>query len=214
MRRFSSLIIALLITASIVPGLVGCASAADSVKEAVDPVLGSYAVDKGSDESKDLPEPDFRDEGTAAVLSAYGVDMNELHKHCFARYSYSVGEPSVSDDGKSATVPVTITNVSLAAAASNAAADYSDYSQTEDAQSAYADNGRVALLGKLFDFLYQHLDSDDVVSTDVVLSLSKADDGSWKVDTDGNDAFFNALYGGSNVVSGLSNAISDANAQG
>ncbi|WP_444328449.1 hypothetical protein, partial [Paratractidigestivibacter sp.] len=112
------------------------------------------------------------------------------------------------------TVPVTITNVSLAAAASNAAADYSNYSQTEDAQSAYADNGRVALLGKLFDFLYQRLDSDDVVSTDVVLSLSKADDGSWKVDTDGNDAFFNALYGGSNVVSGLSNAISDANAQG
>lgn len=56
MRRFSSLIIALLITASIVPGLVGCASAADSVKEAVDPVLESYAVDKGSDESKDLPD--------------------------------------------------------------------------------------------------------------------------------------------------------------
>ena len=72
----------------------------------------------------------------------------------------------------------------------------------------------MALLGKLFDFLYQHLDSDDVVSTDVVLPLSKADDGSWKVDTDGNEAFFNALYGGSNVVSGLANAISDANAQG
>ena len=191
----------------LVIGLCGCKSQADSVREALTPTLDSYLTQADSDKKNETPDPDYGDSATISVLEAYGIDVSKLHELCFARFSYEIGDVKVADDGNSATANVKITNVSLAAAATNAAADYSAYADSEEAQTAYAQNGHKALLQHLFDLLFAHLQSDDLVTTEVTLILTKYDDGSWTSDTSGNTAFYNALYGGSNVLEGLATAL-------
>jgi hypothetical protein len=191
----------------LVIGLCGCKSQADSVREALTPTLDSYLTQADSDKKNETPDPDYGDSATISVLEAYGIDVSKLHELCFARFSYEIGDVKVADDGNSATANVKITNVSLAAAATNAAADYSVYADSEEAQTAYAQNGHKALLQHLFDLLFAHLQSDDLVTTEVTLTLNKNDDGSWISDASGNTAFYNALYGGSNVLEGLATAL-------
>lgn len=191
----------------LVISLCGCKSQADSVREALTPTLDSYLTQVDGDKKSETPDPDYGDSATISVLEAYGVDVAKLHELCFARYSYEVGDVSLSDDNKTATVAVKIANVSLAGAAANAASDYATYADSDEAQSAYAENGHKALLSHLFDLLFAHLQSDGLVTTEVTLTLTKNDDGSWTSDTSGNTAFYNALYGGSNVLEGLATAL-------
>lgn len=184
--------------------ICGCESEGARVGRALEPYLESY-VDQAEDKesSPELPEPDYGDAETAGILSAYGVDVDEFHKLCFARFSYSIGDVRVSDDGKTADVSISVSNVSLAHAADAAAADYKAFASSEEAQAAYAKNGRVALLERLFDYLFQHLSEDDLVTSSADVKLTKGDDGAWIFDPASNEAYFNALYGGSNVMGGL-----------
>ncbi len=189
-------------------GLAACKPESEKAVEALEPTLRSYlADDSGIDGADESPQADYGDDETASVLSTYGVDMEEFHRHCFARFAYEIKDASVSGDGRTAEVNVSITNVSLAEAAKRAASDYNAFAQTADAEAAYAENGHATLLAKLLGFLYAHLDSDALVTTDIVLTLSKSDDGSWSFDTNSNAGFFSALYGGSNVSEGLADAL-------
>jgi len=188
-------------------GLCACKSDAEKVEDAVRPTLESYVQQSDEDKDEDAPAPDYGDSETASVLEAYGLDVDRLHELCFARYGFEVGEAKVSDDGAMATVDVSITNVSLAGAAKNAANDYAEYQNSDEALSAYADNGHKALLQHLFELLFTHLQSDETVTTVVTLSLTKNEDGEWAFDKSNNDAFYNALYGGSNVLGGLATAL-------
>ena len=65
----------------------------------------------------------------------------------------------------------------------------------------YSAGGRAALVSKLFDFLYQRLDADDVAcaTADATLSLTKGDDGTWSIDMPLPDEFYAALYGGTDI---------------
>lgn len=188
-------------------GLCACKSDAEKVEDAVRPTLESYVQQSDEDKDEDAPTPDYGDSETASVLEAYGLDVDRLHELCFARYGFEVGEAKVSDDGAMATVDVSITNVSLAGAAKNAANDYAEYQNSDEALSAYAENGHKALLQHLFELLFMHLQSDETVTTVVTLSLTKNEDGEWAFDKSNNDAFYNALYGGSNVLGGLATAL-------
>lgn len=208
MKRLSARALSLVLALCVAAGLAGCKPESEKAADALEPTLQSYLADKsGVKDADDLPEPDYADSETASVLSAYDVDIDELHRHCFARYSYEVLDSSVSEDGKTASVKVSITNVSLAVAAANAATDYAAFAQTEEAQQAYAADGHAALLKKLFELLYAHLDSDDLVTSEVTVSLSKGDDGAWGLAAEGNDALYKALYGGSDVRGGLSSLV-------
>lgn len=203
MKRRVSKFCCLIVVFALVLGLSGCKSEGDKVKEAVQPTLESYEPRDDDDKKEEVPDPDYGDSETASVLEAYGIDVNKLHELCFARYGYEVGDVTISDDGNSATAHVTITNVSLASAASNAASDYESYAGSDEAQTAYSKNGHKALLQHLFELLFNHLQSDDVVSTEVDLALSKNENGDWTFDSSGNVDFYNALYGGSDVLGGL-----------
>ena len=207
MKRRFAIICSVVCAFALVVGLCGCKSESDSVSEALKPTLDSYLAQTDGDKKNETPDPDYGDSATVSVLEAYGIDISKLHELCFARYSYEVGGVSLSDENKTATVTVKITNVSLAGAAANAASDYATYADSDEAQSAYAENGHKALLSHLFDLLFAHLQSDDLVTTDVTLTLTKNDDGGWTPDTSGNTAFYNALYGGSNVLEGLATAL-------
>lgn len=208
MNRLPACALSLVLALCVAAGLAGCKPESEKAADALEPTLQSYLADKsGIKDADGLPAPDYVDSETASVLDAYGIDVDELHRHCFARYCYEVLESSVSDDGKTASVKVSITNVSLAGAAANAAADYAAFAQTEDAQQAYASDGHAALLKKLFELLYAHLDSDDLVTSEVTVSLTKGDDGAWGLAADGNDALYKALYGGSDVKGGFSSLV-------
>lgn len=207
MKRRVSTFCCLIAAFALVLGLSGCKSEGDKVKEAVQPTLESYEPRDDDDKKEEVPDPDYGDSETASVLEAYGIDVDKLHELCFARYGYEAGNVAVSDDGNSATVHVTITNVSLAAAANNAASDYESYAGSDEAQAAYSKNGHKALLQHLFELLFNHLQSDDVVSTEVDLTLSKNENGDWTFDSSGNVDFYNALYGGSDVLGGLASAV-------
>lgn len=203
LRRYSGLL-CLCIAAAIGAFMCGCESEASKVTRALEPHLEAYvARAEDKTDSSETPAPDYGDAETEGILLAYGVDVDELHKLCFARYSYSIGDVRVKDDGKTADVSISVSNVSLADAADAAASDYKAFASSEEAQSAYAKNGRVALLERLFDYLFQHLREDDLVTSSAVVTLTKGDDGTWEFDPAGNEAYFNALYGGSNVIGGL-----------
>lgn len=203
MERRVSTFCCLVAAFALVLGLSGCKSESDRVKEAVRPTLESYEPRDDDNKKEEVPDPDYGDSETASVLETYDIDVDKLHELCFARYSYEVGDVTVSDDGNSATAHVTITNVSLAAAANNAASDYESYAGSDEAQAAYSKNGHKALLQHLFELLFNHLQADDVVSTEVDLSLYKNENGDWTFDSSGNADLYNALYGGSNVLGGL-----------
>ena len=190
--------------------MCGCESEGARVSRALEPYLESYVAQAEDKESSpELPKPDYGDDETAGILSAYGVDVDEFHKLCFARFSYSIGDVRVNDDGKTADVSISVSNVSLANAADAAAADYGAFASSEEAQATYAKNGRVALLDRLFDYLFQHLREDDLATINAVVTLDKGDDGAWVFNPAGNEAFYNALYGGSNVIGGLAEAAGE-----
>lgn len=185
-------------------------SDADRARDAVSALMESYVVpqaDEDGNEPADSPWPaaDFGDAATMAVLSAYGVDPEEWHRHCFEHLSYELGEASA--DGDAATVSVTVTNASLSAALEVAGASFTSFSETQDAEDLYAQSGRAALFAKLVDDVYASLDADESpVTTTVDVPCRKGEDGAWTPDVAGNAAFFSALYGGSDVVSGLAAA--------
>lgn len=209
MKCLKSVFAVLLVTA-VAFGLAGCSSDEDNAVAAVSYAMDAYTApytekdgEKGAQEGNEAPAPAYADDATMAQLEAYGVDAGEYRRHALQRMTYEVGECSVADDGASATVQLTVTNVSLSAAADAAAADYAAYAQTEDAASAYNESGRPALFSKLIEYLYAHLDGDELVQTTVAVEARKDDSGAWTFDPAGNDDFFRALYGGSDVIGGL-----------
>ena len=76
--------------------------------------------------------------------------------------------------------------------------------ETADAESAYAQGGRAALFSHLVDSVYAHLDANESpVTTTVQVSCVRDNEGAWIPQVAGDAAFFSALYGGSDVLSGL-----------
>ncbi len=206
-KRLVPAVCALLACTLALLGATGCKSDKDKVTDLVTKTMESYVVAEAADadakRDKDAVEPTYGDDATMTQLAAYGVRDYEYHEHCFKNYSYEVGEATV--DGDAASVSVTVTNQSLSAAADAAASDYAAWAKTEEAQQAYADSGRQALVDKLVEFLYARLDANESpVTTTVAVSLAKGEDGNWSVN--GTPEFFSALYGGSDVVGGMSAA--------
>ena len=85
-------------------GVGGCASDVDRVKDVVASLLESYVVPvpgENGNEPRDAswPAADFGDAATMEVLSGYGVDADEWHRHCFRHFSFEVGDATVDEPG-------------------------------------------------------------------------------------------------------------------
>lgn len=198
---------AMLVAAVLLVGLAGCKSDAQKASDAVSDLLASYVVPVPDEDGKmpeDSPWPasDFGDAATMEALAPYGVSVDEWHEHCFKNFSYEVGEASV--DGDSATVSVTVTNASLSAAVEAAGADFDAFAAGSEAQDTYKQGGKAAFFSKLVGYVYAHLDANESpVTTAVDVTCTKDDEGNWVPQVAGSEAFFSALYGGSDVISGL-----------
>lgn len=207
--------VALVCAVAVVLLVCACSSDADQARDAVTSVMEGYVVPVSDEEGKEpdtaaWDAADFGDASTMETLKTYGVVPDEWHRHCFAHYSFEVGDATVGEDG-SVSVPVTITNQSLSAAADAAGAGLSALVESGEAEQVYAQGGKAALFARLVDLLYEALDANATpVTTTVDLVCTKGDDGAWKPGVAGNEAFFSALYGGSNVVGGLANALAAA----
>ena len=185
-------------------------SDAERARDAVTALMESYVVpvpDEEGNEPDDAawPAEDYGDAATMETLGTYGVDADEWHRHCLKNLSYEVGEATV--EGDAATVSVSVTNASLSAAAEAAGAEFSTFSSTQEAEDVYAQGGKAALFDNLVQRVYAHLDANESpVTTTVDVACAKGEDGAWTPQVSGNEAFFSALYGGSNVVAGLAPA--------
>ncbi len=215
-RRSSRAFLAVFFALVLCLGLGACKDQSVAANEAVEAVMAGYTVSSGEENSDDADSkkdeiepvaPNYGDDATASILGSLDVNMDDFHTHAFNRYSYEVGDVTMSEDKKSAEVAVTITNVSLLGAANNAAADFATYAESDEYQTAYAEGGRTPLFAKLVEYLYQHLDNDELVTSSVTVTVTKDDSGNWSFDPAGNEAFYNALYGGSNVLGGLANSL-------
>lgn len=210
MRRARVVIVAgvVVVAALVVAAALGVfRSDARRAADAVEELMAGYVVpvaDEDGEEPDDAawPADDYGDAETMEALERYGVSADEWRRHCLSHLEYEVGEASVEED--SATVPVTVTNASLAAALEAAGADFAAFAETSEAEDAYASGGRAALFSRLVEMVYEHLDANESpVTTTVGVTLTKDDDGSWVPEISGDRGFFSALYGGSDVVGGL-----------
>lgn len=194
-------------------GMTGCKSDKDKAADAVAQLLDTYVVpvaDEEGNEPEDStwPAADFGDAQTMQTLEKYGVVADEWHRHCFSHFGYQVGDVKVED--KTASVSVTVTNASLNTALEGAAADFKAFTETTSAEETYKEGGKGAFFQKLVDYLYARLDADEApVVTTVTVTCTKDDDGNWQPNVSGNAELFSALYGGSNVIDGIS-AAADA----
>lgn len=191
-------------------GTSGCKSDSDQVKETVTSLLESYVVpvpNEDGEEPEDAawPAENYGDAATMEALQKYGVSPEDWHRHCFAHFSFEVGDAEVDSSSGTASVAVSVTNASLAVAVDAAGKDFSEYSKTQEAEDAYASGGKAALFDHLVELVYSQLDSsEDLVTTSVTVSCTKDEEGNWVANIAEDKAFFAALYGGSDVISGLS----------
>ena len=187
-------------------------SDAERARESVEALMEGYVVphsDDGGGEPDDEAwrAADFGDAATMGVLSTYGVDADAWRRHCLGNLTFELGDAR-AEDGV-ATVSLTVTNASLSAAVEAAGADFEAFSATQEAEDLYAQGGRPALFARLVDGVYEHLDAhESPVTSTVEVTCRREDDGSWAPEVAGDEAFFSALYGGSDVVSGLASATS------
>lgn len=184
-------------------------SDAERAQDAVAELMASYVVPVPNEEGEEpedaaWPADDYGDAATMEALGRFGVDADEWRRHCLGNLTYEVGEAQADSTAGTATVGVTLTNASLSSAVSAAGSDFSAFSQTADAEAAYAQGGRAALFSHLVDSVYAHLDANEgPVTTTVQVSCVRDDEGAWIPQVAGDAAFFSALYGGSDVLSGL-----------
>lgn len=139
----------------------------------------------------------YIDDQTASSLTAYGVDVNQFLESVFKNLSYEIEDVKV--DGDAATVKLSVSNVSLDDAMQLALGDFDTWTDTDEAAQTYTDGGESALYNKLFELLYTRIDglAEQTVTTECELALARKEDGTWDVTTEGNEAFYAALYGGS-----------------
>ena len=190
-------------------GVSGCKSDSDQVKDTVSSLLKSYVVPVPNEDGEEpgdasWPAENYGDAATMDALQEYGVSPEDWRRHCFAHFSFEVGDAEVDSSAGTASVAVSVTNASLATAVEAAGKDFSEFSKTQEAEDAYASGGKAALFDHLVELVYSHLDSsEDLVTTSVKVSCSKDDEGNWVANVGEDKAFFAALYGGSDVISGL-----------
>lgn len=213
-RRIVVVGIAVFVVAAVALGVAFALGAfrsdAERARDAVTALMESYVVpvpDEEGNEPDDAawPAEDYGDATTMETLGTYGVDADEWRRHCLGNLSYEVGEATA--EGDAASVDVTVTNASLAAAVEAAGSEFSSFSSTPEAEDVYAQGGKAALFENLVQRVYAHLDANESpVTTTVDVPCAKGEDGAWAPQVGGNEAFFSALYGGSNVVAGLAPA--------
>ena len=209
-RDFLRLAAAFVLALCVGFGTSACKSDTDLVTDTVTSLLESYVVpvpDDDGEEPEDAawPAKDYGDSATMEALQKYGVSPEDWHRHCFGHFSFEIGDVTVDSDAGTATVYANLTNASLSAAVDAAGKDFAEFAETQEAEDAYASGGRAALFEHLVQLVYSRLDSsEDLVTTSVTISCTKDDEGNWMANVGGSKEFFQALYGGSDVISGLS----------
>ena len=127
------------------------------------------------------------------TLKDYDVDVYDIVTHCFDRYSWHIDEVRVS--GNAAQVVATIQNVDIASIMEQATQAIDD--DPSELHDLYEEEGFEALMHELFEEAYERLDeSDELVSTQITLGLSKSADGIWELGDKSIHEFAHAAMGG------------------
>ena len=129
-------------------------------------------------------------------IEEYGVDMDEFLTHSFGHFDYAIN--SVTIDGDTATVSVSLTNANMESAleAAGTALTESDQDFSEVLSS---EDGIKQFMQLYFDEFYKQMDaSEDLVTTDAEIRLNKVD-GTWTLDETDIEKVYSAMYGGINL---------------
>ena len=186
--------VALLLFAAVLAlGTVACSSGPNDeqvIRTTIDNTFASYK-DPSSLDVNQVIDAEVQD-----VLGESGIEAKEFLSHSFMYLAYTVDDVTV--DGNAAQVKMTISNVNIDEAMSKALEEFDTWTNKgDDALKVYQESGDQGLYRHLFDNFYQQIDemSSKPVSTEVTVLMEKKEDGSWDMTSEGNDAFYKALYG-------------------
>lgn len=129
-------------------------------------------------------------------IEEYGIDLDEFLKHSFGHFDYTIN--SVTIDGDTATVAVSLTNANMEAAL-EAAGNALTESDQDFTEMLSAEDGMKQFMQYYFEEFYKQMDaSEDLVTTDAEIKLNKVD-GTWTLDETDIQKVYAAMYGGINL---------------
>ena len=172
-------------------GLAGCGkqSEEDLIRAEVSKFLDVFK----NPSAEKLQEYLGDEELDLSEIEEYGIDINEFLTHSFSHFDYTIN--SVTIDGDDATVALSLTNANMQTALDAASKSLSE-NQEDYADILTQEDGMQQLMKMFFNEYYKQMDaSEDLVTTDVDLKLTKGDDG-WEINKDGIEAVYSAMYGG------------------
>ena len=172
-------------------GLSACKSDEQEIRASVETMLNAFKNPTQENLSPYMSEAD-KDSAAQEQLKESGIDFYEFLGHALKHFDYRINEVKV--EGNTATVKLDITNANIKNAMAAARSEVGSMSREESMQ-LYQDGGMDALIKKLMESLYKHLDeSTDLVTTSVELKMNK-ENGTWQVDEGSLNEFVGAVYG-------------------
>lgn len=182
-------LVACLVCVLLLAGCGGNSGDELAVRDVVTSTLEAYEADDVASGAQDL-----LGETTRSELAEYGIDADEYLSRCLANYSFEVGDVTV--DGDTATVEVSVTNLDLDAAMSAATSRFEAYVDTDEAETTYEEGGERELMVKLFDYLFEAMESSaDLVTNTVEVTCAKDEAGVWACSLGDNPALVKAILG-------------------
>ena len=184
-----ALAVALAIGATV--GLSACKSDEQEIRASVETMLNAFKNPTKENLSPYMSEAD-KDSAAQEQLKESGIDFYEFLAHALKHFDYKINEVKV--EGNTATVKLDITNTNIRKAMAAARSDVSNMNDEESMQ-LYQNGDTNALIKKLMESLYKHLDeSTDLVTTSVELKMNK-ENGTWTADEGSLNEFVGAVYG-------------------
>ena len=186
--RAALTVMGVVLAVGLVFGLAACGKSDESLVRAQ--VTQALDVFKNPSLEK-LTELTGDDNATISGLEEFGIDGDEFLVHSFKHFDYKIKEVTV--DGEEAKVTVTVTNADLQAALTDAA---STFNQGDIADLVGTEDFEQQVMQRFIQAYYEKVDaSDNLVTNDVELTLTKADD-AWQIDESSISNLSNTLFGG------------------
>ena len=157
-----------------------------------DEMLSMYLDALKTNDTKELEKYGFSEESIVSGLFNDQKDNSkseEWEKNVFKGITYEVKKAEIAEDGKTATVEISITNADFGQAIKNYYKKILNFSYS-------ADTTEKDIEKQLKEEIDKAASNDKKVTNTAKVKMTKAEDDIWDIDEEGNDDFFNALMGG------------------
>ena len=193
-KRFLATLAVCAVALGLTFGLAGCGGPKGPSDEELIRTSITELMDIFKNPTREKLEP-YIDSTDTSTFDEYGIDIYDFFAHVFKRLDYTIDEIQI--DGDTATATLTVSNVNLSAIVTEASEQFSenvlDYMEEIDMSS---DTAMQELMGKLFELIYETIDTtEDFNTTSLTITLTKTD-GTWVIDDSSAEAFISAMYGG------------------